>query len=331
MPSILNDSVEFRHLLYFRAVAEAGSFTRAAAIIGLRQPTLSQQIRQLEDELGAPLFHRARRMCRLTPAGEMLLPYARRVLGEMENLRQSLDDLSGLKRGSLTVAALPVLSHRIMPLAVARFHAEHPDIRVRMLEMSVDDMEAALVQGTVEMGIGYMPPAAKSLRAQLLFQEELVALLRDDDPLVLAGGRGKKGSQARGWTSMDELLRRPLIALPPGHGTRTMMLNAFASVRRVPRFSLETASVDVVLQVVRECGGPGIVPSSALWGRTDDELAGCAVLRVERPGLRRQVGFLNLSGVHTRPAAEAFIPIVQSVVEKELQAAVFGAATIGKG
>ncbi|WP_269799098.1 LysR family transcriptional regulator [Geminisphaera colitermitum] len=323
----MNDSVEFRHLLYFRAVAEAGSFTRAAAIIGLRQPTLSQQIKQLEDELGAPLFHRARRMCRLTPAGEMLLPYARRVLGEMENLRHSLDDLSGLRRGSLTVAALPVLSHRVMPLAVARFHAEHPDIRVRMLEMSVDDMEAALVQGTVEMGIGYMPPAGKSLRAQLLFQEELVAVVREDDPLAQGGGGGggkaARGGRERGdtsrWVSMEALMRRPLIALPPGHGTRTMMLNAFASVRRVARFAMEAGSVEVLLQVVRECGGPGIVPSSALWGRTGNELAGCAVLRVERPGLRRQVGFLNLSGVHTRPAAEAFIPIVQAVVEKELQ------------
>jgi LysR family cyn operon transcriptional activator len=303
MPSILYDSVELRHLLYFRAVAEAGSFTRAAAVMGLRQPTLSQQIHQLEGKLGTPLFHRARRMCRLTPAGEMLLPYARRVLGEMENLRQSLDDLSGLKRGSLTVAALPVLSHRVMPAAVARFHAEHPEIRVRLLELSVDDMEAALVQGTVEMGIGYMPTGERSLRAQLLFQEELVVVVREDDPLA-----------RRDSVPLEEVLLRPLLALPPGHGTRTLMLNACAAARRVPRFAMELGAVEVLLRTVGECGGPGLVPTSALWGR-DRELAGCVVVRIARPGIRRQVGFLNLHGVHTRPAAEAFMPIVHEVVK----------------
>ncbi|EIQ01543.1 transcriptional regulator [Opitutaceae bacterium TAV1] len=303
MSSILYDSVELRHLLYFRAVAEAGSFTRAAAVMGLRQPTLSQQIQQLEGKLGAPLFHRARRMCRLTPAGEMLLPYARRVLGEMENLRQSLDDLSGLKRGSLTVAALPVLSHRVMPAAVARFHTEHPEIRVRLLELSVDDMEAALVQGTVEMGIGYMPTGERSLRAQLLFQEELVAVVRADDPLA-----------GRETVPLEEVLRRPLLALPPGHGTRTLTLNACAVARRVPRFAMEIGSVEVLLRTVSECGGPGLVPSSALWGR-GRELAGCVVVRIVRPVLKRQVGFLNLHGVHTRPAAEAFVPIVREVVK----------------
>ncbi|MDR0902914.1 MAG: LysR family transcriptional regulator, partial [Opitutaceae bacterium] len=303
MPSILHDSVELRHLLYFRAVAEAGSFTRAAAVMGLRQPTLSQQIHQLEEKLGAPLFHRARRMCRLTPAGEMLLPYARRVLGEMENLRQSIDDLSGLKRGSLTVAALPVLSHRVMPAAVARFHTEHPEIRVRLLELSVDDMEAALVQGTVEVGIGYMPAGERSLRAQLLFQEELVVVVREGDPLA-----------RREPVPLEEVLMRPLLTLPPGHGTRTLMLNACAAARRVPRFAMELGSVEVLLRTVGDCGGPGLVPASALWGR-GRELAGCAVARIARPGIRRQVGFLNLYGAHPRPAAEAFMPIVREVLK----------------
>ena len=100
MPSILNHTVELRHLLYFQAVAEHGSFTRAAAVIGLRQPTLSQQIHQMEKLLGVTLFDRARRRCRLTSAGDMLLPYVRRVLAEMDNLRSSLDDLSELNLNS---------------------------------------------------------------------------------------------------------------------------------------------------------------------------------------------------------------------------------------
>jgi LysR family cyn operon transcriptional activator len=304
MPSILNNGVELRHLRYFRAVAEVGSFSRAAALIGLRQPTLSQQIAQMERELGVKLFSRTRRMCRLTPAGEMLMPYARRVLGEMTDLRRSLDDLSGLRQGALTVAVLPVLAYRVIPLALARFHERYPGIRVRLLEMSVDDMERALVLGTVEMGIGWMEPAEASLRAKAIFNEELVAVVASGDAL----GR-------RDAVPMEEVAARPLIAAPPGYGTRTLLLKACAQVKRAPGFYLETSSVDVVLNAVAAGGGVGIVPESGLWGRDGGE-GGWRALRITRPSLRRQIGFLDVHGAQARPAAEVFMPLVRAVVRE---------------
>lgn len=301
MPSILNHTVELRHLLYFQALAEHGSFTRAAAVIGLRQPTLSQQINQMEKALGVPLFDRARRRCRLTSAGEMLLPYVRRVLAEMENLRSSLDDLSELKRGSLTVAVLPSITHQLLPLALAKFHEAYPGIHVRILEMSVDDMERALVLGTVELGIGNVPPSETSLRHQLIHSEELVAVVASGDPLA----RQKVATA-------EELAGRPLLAPPPGYGTRTLLLKAFAKVRRTPNFTLELSSADMLLRMVASGGGTGIVPSSVLWGRTAKDYA---VVRIVRPTPKRQIGFLTSHGVHTRPAAEAFMPIVRAVAK----------------
>jgi len=303
MPSILNHAVELRHLLYFQAVAQQGSFTRAAAVIGLRQPTLSQQIHQMEKALGVPLFDRARRRCRLTPAGEILLPYVRRVLGEMENLRSSLDDLSKLKRGSLTVAVLPSVTHRLLPLALEKFREGYAGIRIKLLEMSVDDMERALVAGTVELGIGCVPPAETSLRGQSLYPEELVAVVRADDPLARHAS-----------VTVEELALRPLLAPPPGYGTRTLLLKAFAKVRRPPQLALELSSVDMLLHMVAAGSGTGIVPASALWGRTDSPKT-YAVLRITRPALRRQIGFLTSHGAHSRPAADAFIAIVKTVAK----------------
>ncbi|HEY9250839.1 MAG TPA: LysR substrate-binding domain-containing protein [Rariglobus sp.] len=301
MPSILNHSVELRHLLYFQAVAQHGSFTRAAAVIGLRQPTLSQQIHQMERTLGVPLFDRAKRRCRLTSAGEMLLPYVRRVLAEMENLRSSLDDLSELKRGSLTVAVLPSVTHRLLPLALERFRENFGGIRMKIQEMSVDEMERALVAGTVELGIGCVPPAETSLRGQSLYAEELVAVVGADDPA------GKQPA-----ITVEDLARRSLLAPPPGYGTRTLLLKAFAKVRRPPVLALELSSVDVLLHMIAASGGTGIVPASALWGRASRDYA---VVRIVRPALRRQIGFLSLHGAHTRPAAEAFMPIVKAVAK----------------
>jgi DNA-binding transcriptional LysR family regulator len=301
MPSILNHAVELRHLLYFQAVAEHGSFTRAASVIGLRQPTLSQQIHQMEKALGVPLFDRARRRCRLTSAGEMLLPYVRRVLSEMENLRSSLDDLSELRRGSLSIAVLPSVTHRLLPLALARFHQEYSGIQIKILELSVDDMERALISGTVELGIGVVPPAETSLRGQVLFSEELMAVVPALDPLADEPS-----------VNLEDLRDRPLLAPPPGYGTRTLLLKAFAKTRRAPQFALELSSVDVLLQMVESGGGAGIVPASALWGRPSRDYV---ALRITRPALKRQIGLLTLHGAHTRPAAEVFIPIIKAVAK----------------
>lgn len=301
MPSILNNSVELRHLRYFVGVTEAGGFTRAAALIGLRQPTLSHQIRQLETVLGAPLFHRARRGCRLTAAGEMLLPYARRILRDMDDARRALDDVSGLQRGSLSIAVLPVVGHRMLPAALTRFHHEHPGIRVRVIEMSVDDMEHALVAGTVDLGLGFMPPSETSLRAQPLYAEELVAVVRPDDPLA-----GQTG------ITVEELSRRPLTVPPAGYGTRTILLNAFAQARRTPTFSLELSSVDALLHLVRDCGGLGIVPASALWTRKEP---GLVAVRIMRPTPKRQIGVLHVYGMNLSPCVEAFIKVVHITAE----------------
>ena len=308
MPSILDNSVELRHLRYFAAIADAGSFTRAAALIGLRQPTLSHQIRQLEGVLGAPLFHRARRQCRLTATGEMLLPFARSILRDMDDARRALDDVSGLKRGSLGVAVLPVVGHRVLPAALVRFHREYPGIRVRAVEMSVDDMERALTIGAVDLGLGFMPPSETSLRAQQLYAEELVAVVRPDDPLA-----------GRAAVAVEELSKRPLAVLPAGFGTRTILLNAFAQARRTPSFALELSSVDALLHLVRDCGEVGIVPESALWSREDP---GLRMVRLLRPTPRRQIGILHVYGMNFSPAVEAFTKVVRATAQELVGSAV---------
>jgi LysR family cyn operon transcriptional activator len=297
MASILNPTVELRHLIYFRTVAEEASFTRAAAVIGLRQPTLSHQIKQLEQALGVELFHRSRRQCRLTAAGEMLLPYARRVLGEMDALKRSLDDLSGLKRGSFALGVLPALAPRVLPAVVARFHAEHPGIRMRVVELSMDDMERDLTQGKIEVGLGVVPPAQQSLRGEALFTEEILALVGARDPLA-----------RRPEVTVEALAERPLALPPPGYGTRLLILNAFARARRVPKIAFESTSLDLLPPIVRGGTQVALVPALALGGDTPE---GCKVLRITKPAMKRQIGVLTLQGAPPRPAAQAFLPLLR--------------------
>ena len=299
MASIVSDAVELRHLRYFRAVAEAGSFTRAAAEIGLTQPTLSQQIAQLERELGVGLITRGKREWRLTQAGELVLQYSRRVLGDLASLRSSLNDLSGMRRGSLCLGVLPVLAQDLLPLALPKFHQAHPEIRVTVLEMTVDQMAKALAQGGIDAGIGCLGTSL-NLRGELLFSEELVAILAENDPLADLPA-----------VTVAQLAKRPVIAPPPGYGTRTLILAAWAKARRPAVFSLEVSAIKSMLNAVKNGGGSALTPASTLWGEVPD---GWVVRRITGPIMRREIGFLAAMGGGRGPAVEAFLPIIKSAV-----------------
>src|SRR4030081_2311453 len=126
--------VELHQLRYFVAVAEQRHFTKAAHELSVAQPSVSKQIRRLEDELGAPLFHRMRGNVALTPAGEALLPVARRVLADVAGAESEVQGLTGMRRGRLSVGATPSLSTTLVPAALARYHQSYPGIELVLHE-----------------------------------------------------------------------------------------------------------------------------------------------------------------------------------------------------
>src|SRR6266487_2057204 len=111
--------VQLQQLAYFLAVAETRHFTRAADQVRVAQPSLSKQIKNLERELGAPLFSRARGNVALTPAGETLLPLARRILADADSARVEVQELAGLRRGRLRLGATPSLCTGLLPRVLA--------------------------------------------------------------------------------------------------------------------------------------------------------------------------------------------------------------------
>src|SRR3982074_393914 len=126
--------VELHQLRYFVAVADQRHFTKAARELSVAQPSVSKQIRRLEDELGAPLFHRMRGNVALTPAGETLLPLARRVLADVAGAESEVQGLTGMRRGGLSVGATPSLSTTLVPAALARYHQNYPGIELVLHE-----------------------------------------------------------------------------------------------------------------------------------------------------------------------------------------------------
>nr|WP_255352508.1 LysR family transcriptional regulator [Pseudonocardia sp. AL041005-10] len=146
-----------QQLMYFVAVANVRSFTRAADQVGVAQPTLSRALRALEDELGSPLINRGSAVT-LTPAGEAVLPLARRMLADSDMVRTTVAEMVGLRSGRVRVGATPSLCIGVLSDVLRVFHARHPEIAVELAEDGSQPLEAALVQGELDVALVIVPP-----------------------------------------------------------------------------------------------------------------------------------------------------------------------------
>jgi LysR family transcriptional regulator, hydrogen peroxide-inducible genes activator len=143
--------METHQLRYFLAVTQTGRFTAAAKQCNVSQPSLSIQIAKLEDELGGPLFERGKKGIKLTSRGEMFLPRAKAILGEMESARKEVEALSGLTMGSVTLGCLPTTGAHVLPKILTAFRKSYPQISVQLKEESSPGLALNLEQGEVEI------------------------------------------------------------------------------------------------------------------------------------------------------------------------------------
>jgi LysR family cyn operon transcriptional activator len=291
--------IELRHLRYFLAVAECAHFTRASARLHVTQPTLSHQIRQLEGQLNLTLFDRIGRRVKLTAAGELLLPHARRVIRELEEARTALGELHGLKRGELKVGIVQTVNACVIPEIVASFSAAHPGIRITCSEMAVEEIEAGLEGGRLDLGISFLPPTRKLLEGEKLFTEELVAVVPDAHPL-------SKRRQVR----VRELAAHPLVLLSSKYCTRQLIDRAFAEAGVQPEAQVEMNSVESILSTVRQARLATMLPSLALCARDK----GLKAVSLIEPKPRRSVGLLWLRGAQRRTAARAFAEVTEKIL-----------------
>lgn len=150
-------TMQFQQLLYFVAVAETRHFTHAAERVHVSQPSLSQQIRALEKELGATLFSRARGNIALTEAGEALLPLARRILADADTARHEVQELVQLRRGRVRLGATPSLCTGLLPDVLRVFHDRHPGIELLIEEGGSHDLVRELARGALDLALIVLP------------------------------------------------------------------------------------------------------------------------------------------------------------------------------
>ncbi len=269
--------MELHQLRYFVAIAEERHFTRAARNMGVAQPSVSKQVRLLEEELGATLFHRTRGNVTLTPAGEAFLPWARQILTDLAVAVDEARELGGLRRGRMRVGATPSIGTAILPEALSRFHASYPGIELRLQEAGSRDLVRQLDAGDIDLALVILPVTHRSL--------ETVPLIREE--LVVAVGPGHALAD-RKRIALTDLRETPLVMFRDGYDLRASTLAACAAAGFQPRYAIEGGEMDAVLRLTEAGIGVAIVPSLvAVRGGS------LKVVRLSPPTLTRTIAFAH--------------------------------------
>lgn len=255
--------MELRHLRYFIAVAEELSFSGAAAKLGMSQPPLSQQLKQLERELGVELFRRVPRGVQLTQHGEVLWMAARRLTHDAERFQALAEQLQQGKEGVLRLGAVGTALLGSLPELIRYARNQMPRVSFQLEEIESGDQGAAFLEHRIDVGVLRPPVAAEDLRYLQLTKEPLVAAVSADH--VLAHARS---------ISADQLQHDPFVLFPRrlGTGLYDSVLEVCLQAGFVPHIVHETERMQTVVGLVAAGVGVSIVPQ--------------CVTRVSLPGIR---------------------------------------------
>ncbi|MGW6919298.1 LysR family transcriptional regulator [Kitasatospora sp. NPDC054939] len=280
--------MQLQQLRYFLAVAETRHFTRAAEAEHVAQPSLSQQIRALERELGAELFHRTRGRIALTDAGDALLPLARRILADTESARLAVQETVQLRRGRVRLGAPPSLCTSLVPDVLRAFRDRYPGVALAVREGGSRDLVRLLAEGELDLALIITPrrgESAPALAVTELLHEELVLV-------AATAGRRKR-------VRVAELKGRPLVMFREGYDLRETTIAACRAAGFEPEFAVEGGEMDAVLGFVRAGLGPAVLPGMVA------ARSGLAVTPFAGPGLGRTIAVAHGREVPPTRAAAA--------------------------
>jgi LysR family hydrogen peroxide-inducible transcriptional activator len=237
-----------RQLGYFVALAETGGFTRAAERMGVSQPSLSQQIKALEDRIGGPLVERGGPPV-LTPLGREVLERARRILlelGDLEQVRSAADE--GLT-GTIRLGVSPTLGAYLLPSLVARLHREHPQLRVHVREGLPEALSAGLSTGEHDIVLAQLPVPGRTFHAERLFRERLQLAMAADHPL-----------RTKAVIEPADLKGQSLLSLLPGYRLAEQVTGIAAETGATILRDYEGTSLDAVRQMAGMGMGLTLLP-----------------------------------------------------------------------
>jgi LysR family transcriptional regulator, hydrogen peroxide-inducible genes activator len=284
--------MELHQLRYFVAVADEGSFSRAAAKVRVAQPSLSQQIRKLEAEVGQPLFDRLPRSVVLTEAGRCLIDYARQILASVGDARRCVDELKGEVAGKLAVGAIPTIAPYVLPELVVTFQDHYPDVTLEIVEDVTSGITRRIEAGELDAALASTCQASPTLRRESLGTEPLLALVPEKHPFA-----------KKDLVEFDDLKSQRFLLLHEMHCLSQQVNHLLESRRLRPEVALAGSQLSTIANMVAASIGVSIVPQMMVKHHATP---GCVVLPFASPVPERELNFLSNPLRFQSKAAAAF-------------------------
>ncbi|WP_374013318.1 LysR substrate-binding domain-containing protein [Pseudoxanthomonas koreensis] len=245
--------MNLRDLKYLVALAEHRHFGRAAASCFVSQPTLSTQIRKLEEELGVALVERAPRKVMLTPAGREATERARRIVAEIEQMKEAARRSQDPEAGSVRLGIFPTLAPYLLPHVIPHMRARFPQLELLLVEEKSDELLARLRDGRLDAALLALPVHDDQLHTELLFEEPFVLAVPEDHPLA-----------SRQALSLDALAEQPLLLLEDGHCMRDQALDVCQLSGAQEKTGFRATSLETLRQMVAANVGATLLPILAV-------------------------------------------------------------------
>jgi DNA-binding transcriptional LysR family regulator len=245
--------MELRHLDVLLAIAEEGSFTAAADVLATVQSNVSEQVRQLEEELGAPLLVRSRRGATPTEFGTVVLERARRVRRELEAMRADVSMLQGLQAGHASLGVVGTASRWLIPALVADLRALAPGVQLRVNEAASERLFVEVAAGELAQAVVTEPVADRRLDLEHLLDEELIGLVPAEGPDL--------GPEP---IALARFAQEPLVLPPPDNPLRRQVDAAAAADGITLAVPIEIEGIRLIADMVAAGGGVSVLPETAI-------------------------------------------------------------------
>lgn len=295
--------MELKQLEYFMAVCQELHFTRAAEKLGIAQPSLSQQIRLLEHEIGTPLFDRVGKKNVITEAGKALQHYGFNVFHELSQAHAAISEIQGLKRGNLKIGALLTVVNYLLPATVIEFHRTYPNVTLSVFGLRTGDIYNGLLQNELDLGIVYLPMEHDDLEAIPLYKEDLALAAPAEHPVT-----------TEPFVSLSILKDIPSVLLPNTYFLRQLINEQCRMYEFTPQPIIEMTTMESIINMVSKGVGVTILPKAYLDYIDNKQIR---TIPIQQPKLTTEIGIVYRKNKHLCASSRVFMEQLIATAKKE--------------
>ena len=282
-----------KQLKAFLMLTRTLNYAQAADELCITQSALSLSIKSLEEELGGKLFYRNTRKVNLTPEGNALIPFARKLLSNWEDMEKDVKQRFQLNRGTLNIASMPFAAHAILPQVLQQFSQQYPNISYSIHDIPNEKIIEKVQDGIFELGLCFRPTSPSNLNFQLLFEEDFVAIVPKHHALAL-----------REQIALSELCRYPFITLQQPSIVRNIVEACCQENQLILNLKVECHQISSLSQFIAQGMGVSVIPRHY---QQFIDTAHNKILEIEQGNVRLQLGLIYKQDIELSNLSKQFM------------------------